>query len=260
MTHLRNRAAVSWVFLMASGVCFQAVFCQATATAQSTEYHQPLHEKLPPGFTADTLARVRQYDPMWLQPVRVELPSGGVVSVYSANPEPLATIAAPAQFSVNAGHLYRLRISEMPEFPGVEIFPSIEILDRLHPPHGTEANYPIPVVLTQADLREAVEGALVTRVIYLEHPRLAASVDPLRREFPQTVAPTQNALQEADQMGRAMIIVRIGGRIPSGPNMPLSYFGTGGAFDLGESLPVNAGVVTLSDKPKAMRALVNRGR
>jgi hypothetical protein len=255
MTQFRNRAAVYGVLLVAS-----AAFCQATATAQTTEYHQPLHERLPPGFTADTLARVRQYDPMWLQPVRVELPSGGIVSVYSATPEPLASLAAPAQFSVTAGHHYRLRISELPEFPGVEIFPSIEILDRLHPPHGTSANYPIPIVLTEADLREAVEGAMVTRVIYLENPRIAASIDPLRQEFPQTAAPTQNALQEADQMGRAMIIVRIGGRIPSGPNMPLSYFGSGGAFDPGESIPVNAGVVTLSDKPKIKRVLASRGR
>jgi hypothetical protein len=255
MNHIRNRTALSWAFLIAS-----AVVGQATATAQTTEYHQPLHERLPPGFTADTLARVRHYDPMWLQPVRVELPSEGVVSVYSATPQPLAMIAAPAQFSVSAGHLYRLRISDMPEFPGVEIFPSIEILDRLHPPHGAAANYPIPIVLTQADLRDAVAGALVTRVIYLENPRLAAAVDPLRRESPHTVDPTRNALQEADQMGRAMIIVRIGGRIPSDPNLPLSYYGSGGAFDPGESIPVNAGVVTLSDKPTAKKALASRGR
>jgi len=255
MIFRRNRRFVLGAFLMAAFLT-----CQATGTAQSNAYHQPLHEKLPPGFTAEIMARVRREDPLWLQPVRVELPGEGTVSVYSATPEPLAMMAAPAQFAVNPGHFYRLRISDMPEFPGVEIFPSIEVLDRLHPPAGTAANYPIPVVLTQADLRDAVAGSLVTRVIYLENPRMAAVADPLRREFPQTIAPTENALQVADQMGRSMIIVRIGGRIPSGPDMPLSFFGSGGVVDPGDSIPVNTGVVKLSDKALPKRALASQRR
>ena len=229
-----------------------------SAPAQDGDYYQPLDEKLPPGFTADILARVRQYDPTWLQPVRIELPTEGTVSVYSATPAPLATLAAAAQFSVNAGHFYRLRIADMPEFPGVEIFPSIEILDRLHPPEGTAANYPIPIVLTKIDLQEAVDGHMVTRVVYLEQPQLAATQDPLRREIPQSVDPAKNALQEADRLGRPMIIVRIGGRVPDGPDMPLSFFGSGGAFDIGESVPVDTGVVKLTDKAKLKASLVSR--
>jgi len=227
----------------------------AAATAQVGDYHEPLNEKLPPGFTAATLARARQYDPFWMQPVRVELPTAGTVSVYSASPAPLATIDAPAQFSVNAGHIYRLRVTGMPEFPGVELYPSIEIIDRLHPPAGTAASYPIPVVLTEADMQQAIDGQMVTRIIYLENPRRAALVDPLRRQSPRTIDPTENALQEAGHLGRPMIIVRIGGRIPSGPEMPLSFFGSGGAFDLGETVPVNTGVVKLSDRQKNLDGL-----
>lgn len=235
------------------------LYSSQSAIAQDGEYFEPLNEKLPPGFTAETLARVRHYDPHWMQPVRVELPTAGEVSVYSATPEPLATLNAPAQFSVNAGHLYRLRISNMPEFPGIEIFPSIEIIDRLHPPTGSAANFPIPVVLSEADLKAAVDGQLVTRIIYLENPRRAEALDPLRRQSPTTISPTQNALQEAGKLGRPMIIVRIGGRVPSGPNMPMSYFGTGGAFDLGESIAVNTGVVKLSDKSSRDNDLAGSG-
>ncbi len=228
----------------------------ASAMAQSGACHEPLSEKLPPGFTAEVLARVRQHDPYWLQPVRVELPTEGTVSVYSASPDPLAMINSPAQFSVNTGHLYRLRLSDLPEFPGVEIYPSIEILDRLHPPQGSVGNYPIPIVLTEADLKEAIDGRLVTRVIYLENPRTAAALDPLRRGSPKTISADQNALQEAGFLGRPMIIVRIGGRVPAGGNLPLSYFGTGGAFDLGESVELNTGVVKLSDKKTPAESLV----
>ena len=87
-------------------------------------------------------------------------------------------------------------------------------------PEGRAADYPIPVVLTEADIREAIDGRMVTRVVYLEQPQLAAMLDPLRREIPQSVNPADNALQEADRLGRPMIIVRIGGRTPSGDYMP----------------------------------------
>lgn len=235
-----------------------AVGLTSTAFGQHDGYFQPLNEKMMPGFAADTLARVRGYDPSWLQPVRVELPTDGTISVYSASPEPVAMLANPAQFSVNAGHIYRLRIADMPEFPNVEVFPSIEILDRMHPPAGRAADYPIPVILTEADIREAINGHMVTRVIYLEQPQLAATRDPLRREIPQSVNPADNALQAADRLGRPMIIVRIGGRTPSGADMPYLYFGSGGGFDIGESVQIHSGVVKLSDKPKQKSSIVSR--
>jgi len=247
-----NRCTINGVHKL---IAVAAALLGGSVAGQEGDYYQPLNEKLPPGVTAEILARVRQYDATWLQPVRIELPTEGTVSVYSATPVPLATLAAPAQFSVNAGHFYRLRIADMPEFPGVEIFPSIEILDRLHPPEGTAGHYPIPVVLTKGDLQEAVDGHLVTRIVYLEQPQLAATQDPLRREIPQSVDPAKNALQEADRLGRPMIIVRIGGRVPDGHDMPLSFFGSGGAFDIGESVPVNTGVVKLTDKTKPKAAL-----
>lgn len=248
---IRRWALRSMAFAVAAGLT-------ATAFGQQGDYFQPLNEKMMPGFAADTLARVRQYDPSWLQPIRVELPTDGTVSVYSAMPEPVAMLATPAQFSVNAGHIYRLRIADMPEFPNVEVYPSIEILDRMHPPEGRATDYPIPVVLTETDIREAIDGHMVTRIVYLEQPQLAAMLDPLRREIPQSVNPADNALQEADRLGRPMIIVRIGGRTPSGTDMPYMYYGSGGGFDLGESVPLHTGVVKLSDKPRQKSSIVRR--
>ena len=248
-----NMQAGHWLPLFAI-----AIGLNSTLLAQQNEYFQPLNEKMAPGFVADTLARVRQYDPAWLQPVSVELPTAGTVSVFSGASTPNAVLASPAQFSVNAGHIYRLRIADMPEFPGVEVYPSIEILDRLHPPQGRESDYPIPVVLTEADIREAIDGHMVTRVVYLEQPQLAASFDPLRREIPESINPADNALQEADKLGRPMIIVRIGGRTPTGSHMPYMYFGSGGGFGLGNSIPVNTGVVKMSGKRGPKSSLASR--
>ena len=146
----------------------------------------------------------------------------------------------------------------MPEFPNVEVYPSIEILDRMHPPTGRAGDYPIPIVLTEADIREVLDGRMVTRVVYLEQPQLAAILDPLRREIPQSLDPAANALQAADQLGRPMIIVRIGGRTPSGDQMPYMYYGSGGGFDLGNSIPIHTGVVKLSDKRGPKSSIASR--
>ncbi len=205
-------------------------FLNASAFAQPG-YHQPLDQHAPPGKAAGWMNLIRQYDPGWMQPVRIELPSGGDVAVHSASPQPSAMASAPAMFAVNAGHVYRLQVTNMPEFPGVELYPTIEILDRLHPPAGREDEFPIPIPLLADDIRIALSGQMVTRIIYLEQPQTAQALDPLRREFPQSVDATANALEEADRLGRPMVLVRIGSRRPSGDFTPASFFGTGGAVE-----------------------------
>lgn len=225
--------------------------CCGSVTAQIVDgYYHPLSQNLPPGQAAAWLNTVRGYDPSWIQPIRIELPTAGTVAVYSASPDPVGILSTPAQFGVAAGSLYRLRLAEMPEFPGVEIYPSVEILDHLHPPAGLENDFPIPVVFTADDLRLAIAGKLVTRVVYLEQPQKAQTQDPLRREIPIAVSPADNAVREADRLGRPMIIVRIGGRVPSEYGMPVSFYGNGGAVDLRsghETAPeARAGMVRLS--------------
>ena len=189
---------------------------------------QPLNDRLPPGYNAAILQRIRSEDASWMQPIRVELPSTGSVALHAGQPAPAAEAAAPAAFAIGMGHLYRLRLAELPEFPAAEFYPTIELLDRLHPPAGQEFQHPIPFVFTADDLRLAASGALVTRVIYLERPQTAASDDPLRRERPATVAPGDNAVAAAEMHGRPLAIVRIGGRVPVDGQAPPLFFGSGG--------------------------------
>ena len=207
------------------------------------EYHQPFSQHTPPGQLAALLNYNRQYDQFWRQPLKVDVASGGHVEVYQGS-SAINAGPSPAVVACGVGHLYRLKISNIPGSPGVEVFPTIELLDRLHPPTGREVEFAIPIIITEADLRRATAGNLVTRVIYLEQPQLAQQIDPLRREVPQTVLPTTNALQEADRLGRAMAIIRIGGRKLS-PSAPPVFFGTGGPVELPEpSLPPQAISVT----------------
>ena len=204
----------------------------APVSAQDTTFHQPLNQRTPLGQSAAWLAHIHGRECAWLQPVQISVPGGGEISVYSGTAEPAGVGTSPATVAVNSGHTYRLRLANMPEFPDAELYPSIEVLDRLHPPPGEEYRYPIPVPFSEDDIRLALGGRLVTRVIYLEQPQLAQQLDPLKREIPQAVVPSKNVLQEADRLGRPMIIVRIGGRRPSRFRTSSIFFGTGGAAQL----------------------------
>lgn len=231
---------------------------QMAAVAQSSfPYHQPLNQHQPHGMAAGWLNHIRKYDPTWMQPVRIEVPGDGEVTLYSGSNDPVGVAASPALFAVNAGHVYRLRVTGMSEFPGLEIYPTVEILDHLHPPAGHENEFPIPIPLTDNDIRIALTGQMVTKIIYLEQPQISQALDPLRREIPQTVLPHENALSEADHLGRAVVMVRIGGRRPSASTLP-SFYGTGGGAEIRNLDSSDAGVVRIGAPVHASQSLARR--
>jgi hypothetical protein len=117
---------------------------------------------------------------------------------------------------LQVGPVYRLSIADIPNFPDVEIFPSVEVIDRLYPPHNLALRYPIPIELTLDELELAARGAFVTRVIYVEDPQQALPVAQRRdSEQPWMEAPRgEDPLVTADRFGRPVAILRIGGRVP----------------------------------------------
>lgn len=152
--------------------------------------------------------------PVCYQAVEFIGPAGSQVS-FAANgafiePQPMPQVA-----TLLVGPLYRIRVTGLPGEPGREVFPTIELLDRLCPPPGQELKFPVPLELNENDLRLALAGHFVTRVIYVEDPELAlpALGDP---EHPSwyDVGPGMDPLKEAKHLGRPIAIVRMGGRLP----------------------------------------------
>jgi hypothetical protein len=113
------------------------------------------------------------------------------------------------------GEVYRLRVTNLPLAAGLEVFPTIEVVDRLYPPVGQEGRFPVPIELTQEELELALDGKFVTRVIYLEDPAAALPVaeDPVQQTYFEA-ASGDNPLEVADRLGRPMAILRLGGRLP----------------------------------------------
>ncbi len=163
-----------------------------------------------------------------MQPVRVDIAGQkGLVSFYTGFDATATALAAPATAALRVGSIYRLKISDLADFPGVELYPTVELIDRLHPPRGREIEFAVPITLTAEEISSALEGRLVTKVIYLEQPDRAAPVGNATAARTLAVQPRENALAVADEAGRPMVIVRLGGRLPDAGAMETGFYGNG---------------------------------
>jgi hypothetical protein len=195
------------------------------AQGRSPELYFPLSQQTPPGmagYWAATLGKAGV-----IQQIRVELPSRGQVTFYNRSADRPVAMSAPAQLGVGVGYIYRLQISNMPEFPGIELYPSVEVLDRLHPPPGKADAFPIPVQFTREEIEFALSGRLVTKVVYLEQPQLAMPGKLPNPTPVLTIPPHKNLLAAADRVGRPMLILRLGGRLPDIHGNGSEFFGNG---------------------------------
>jgi len=210
---------------MLAGALLAVVVAADVTAAQQPDVHYLHHGVMPPGAIGSRQLLRRGPLPGYYQPVEIKAPSGALVSLAVAGdfdePRP-----APTRVGMLIGQVYRLRITNIPMRAGLEVFPTIEVIDRLYPPRGQETRFAIPIELTQVDLQLALQGKFVTRVIYLEDPRRALPVD----ENPQTqewfdVGPSRDPLAAADGLGRPVAILRMGARLPNaqGPDMQFLF-------------------------------------
>lgn len=187
-----------------------------TASAQEKSAHWLNAGNMPPGAIGSQ--RLHRGGPLsgYFQPVQIRAPEGARIALavegsfgQSQENESLAGLLI--------GPVYRLQVTGIPNHPGLEIFPTVEIIDRLYPPRCLRLRYPIPIELTADELELAARGAFVTRVIYVEDPSLALPVQQKRKDTQpwMEAARGEDPLIVADRLGRPIAILRIGGRVPT---------------------------------------------
>ena len=161
----------------------------------------------------------------YLQPVEIQGPKGSRISLVSqgtfVDPQP-----SPVRAAMLVGAVYRFQLSSIPNEDGIELFPTLEVIDRLYPPAEREHRFPIPIAIDDQDIQAALRGDMVMRVIYLEDSEIAppeSYADGIQRVH--DVTGTEQAVQAADHMGRPVAILRIGSRVPdaAGPDEQFFY-------------------------------------
>jgi hypothetical protein len=189
-----------------------------TASAQDRPVHWLNAGAMPPGAIGSQRLGRGGPLPGYFQPVRIRAPEGARIALALEDGRVAASTrdsqANEALVGMQIGYVYRLHVTSIPDNEGVDIYPTIELIDRLYPPPGLALRFPIPIDLTQDELELAAGGAFVTRVIYVEDPLHAL---PMARhakgEQPWTEAPAgEDPLVTADRNGRPVAILRIGSR------------------------------------------------
>ncbi len=204
-----------------------ALLC-STASAQTRKLNPNVNYLLsadqPPGYVASAQIARGMPGVGAFQPVAIRGPEGLKVAL-AQDGMFLDNIPAPVTTAMMVGATYRFRVANIPFRPGAEVYPTVEVIDRLYAPQGREHRFPIPIVLTRDDIELALQGALVTRVIYLEDSEIAAPIQAHPDQQTVTnVTADENALQTADQLGRPVAILRIGSRVPSADATDLMGF------------------------------------
>ncbi len=105
----------------------------------------------------------------FFQSVEIRAPRGALISLAEGGRFP-SPQAGPLRVGMLVGQPYRISVINLPSREGLEVFPTIEVVDRLHTPRGQETRFPVIVELTLEDLNLALDGKFVTRVVYLEDP------------------------------------------------------------------------------------------
>ena len=191
--------------------------------AQRPNVHYRHSGNMPPGAIGQQQLRRGGPLPGYYQPVEISAPSGVKISlVKSGNFEPLQNVPLKAAFLI--GQVYRFKVTHIALQPGIEVFPTIEVIDRMYPPLGQEFRFPIPVQMTETDLEEAARGRMITRIIYVEDPQRAMPVSQDgEKQLGFDAAKGKDPLIIADTLGRPVAILRLGARIP-GPDGPTRRF------------------------------------
>lgn len=188
------------------------------AAAQEPPIHYRHQGLAPPGVVGST--RLQRGGPVlgYFQPVELRAPEGTKVSIASQGQFGAAQLT-PLRLGLLIAPVYRFKVSDIPGHEGLEVFPTIELVDRVYPPCGQERRFPIPIELNADDIELALEGKFVTRVVYLEDPDKALPVAEGRMDQHwYDAGPGVNPLLEADRWGRPLAIVRVGGRVPDEKN------------------------------------------
>ncbi len=212
-----------------AGIVIVGVLVWAGGEARLAADPPPVHYNhagvMPPGAIGSQQLTRGGPLPGYFQPVEIRGPEGTMISPAGGGgfeePRPGAL-----KVGLLIGAVYRLRVTNIPLQEGLEVYPTVEIINRLYPPIGQELKFPIPIELTQEELEMAASGKFITRVIYLEDPDAAA---PIARDDDEQayfeVQAGDNPLDVADSLGRPMAILRMGARVPDagGPDNAFLY-------------------------------------
>ncbi len=143
-----------------------------------------------------------------------------------------APMVSPGRHNFPQGAIYRLKLTNIPGYDGIELYPTLEVGPGMPRTQAFLAHNAIPIELTPSDFEQVLSGNFVTKVIYLpdpEYQELAlAGVETL---VSTRLDPGVDPIVEADRRGAILGVLRLGNKDLEIPGqavggtgvMPVSY-------------------------------------
>jgi hypothetical protein len=158
--------------------------------------------------------------------VRFVGPSGMKVSWYAPRPGGGAGftaqyLEAPARYNFLQASIYRIKLSDIPNRPGLELYPTLEVLPATPRTATFLAHAAVPVNFTEEDFEQVAAGNFIVKVIYLPDPQFQdlAATGP-DEVVSSRLEPGVDPIIEAKRRGSILAIVRLGNIDLEAPNTP----------------------------------------
>jgi hypothetical protein len=186
--------------------------------------------------------------------VRFTKPSGMKVAWLTSGPDGRPTysptvLEVPGRYNFLQAAIYRLKLTNIARRPGLEVYPTLEVVPANPKTDAFLAHSAVPVEFTDADFDQIAAGNYVEKVIYLPDPQfqeLAATG--IEEISSTTLPPGTNPIIEALRRGSILLIIRMGNMDQEAPNTP-PIGAPGGQAALPGLLPNMAASVPTGNAP-----------
>jgi hypothetical protein len=155
--------------------------------------------------------------------VRFVRPTGMEIAWQSGGQFTPPQLQAPARYNFAQARIYRLKLTNIPNRAGLELYPTLEIYPGNTKVDAYLAHNAVPVEITEEDLDQVSGGNFVTKVIYLPDPKFQelaiAGVETL---VSTRLDPGVDPIQEASRRGAILAVLRMGSvdlEMPHSPDL-----------------------------------------
>ena len=158
--------------------------------------------------------------------IRFVRPSGMKVAWFTQGPDGKPTystspIEAPGRYNFPQAAIYRLKLSNIEGRPGLEIYPTMEVVPCNPKTEAFLAHSAVPIDFTNEDFRQIADGNYLVKVIYLPDPQYQDVAGTGTDEILSTrLEPGADPIQEALRRGSILIVLRMGNVDQEAPNTP----------------------------------------
>lgn len=157
--------------------------------------------------------------------VRFAGPAGAVISWQVGGGEGAPAVMTPqlnvpGRYNFIQASIYRIKVSNIAGRPGLDLYPTIEVVPSNARTEAFLAHNYVPVEFTDEDFDQVSAGNFITKVVYLPDAQFQGDAGAAEVLSSTRLDPGVDPVAEAHRRGHILLIVRVGGIDLEAKNTP----------------------------------------